>query len=273
MKIGSWGALGFTVGAAIMIAAFYWLVTRRILVSTTRQTSKPFSAFKLGWRGTLGLARAAPLVALAAYGIKLFQILGKDFQNLLLGRHPMAWSIAGMGIDLIFALVWAVVALRIYFYILAPEATPEERHARTRLTVIYALAFWGVGIVMNILGIGLVVWVHGADHGVVIRIVGYLSYALTVVAAMTRPGLARGLKYPLRESLRILRTNIFGGAVTLILAALPLGLVFLVVAVIADFVRLKVYVALLLELPIAAVSALCYLAFEGTVAATYRRLM
>jgi hypothetical protein len=273
MKIGIWGALGFAAGAAIMLAALYWLVKRRILVSTTRQKSRPLSVFKSAWRAVFTFIKIAPLVALAVYGTKLFQILGKDIQNIALHGHAMAWSITGMAIDLIFALGWAAVALRIYFHILAPDTTREDRWTRTRVAVIYALAFWGVGVAVNAAGIGLVVWVRGADHGMVIRVVGYLSYAIAVVAVLCRPGIAKGLKYPLRESLRILRQNAFGATVTLILAALPLGLVFFGVALISDFVRMKIYMALLLELPIAAASALCYFAFEGAVAAMYRRIM
>jgi hypothetical protein len=273
MKIGIWGALGFAGAAAVLLVGLYWLVTRRILVSTTRKKSRPLSVFKNAWRAVLAFITIAPLVALAVYAAKLFQILGKDIQNIALHSHPMLWSITGMAIDLVFALGWAAVALRIYFHILAPETTREDRWARTRIAVVYALAFWGVGVALNAAGIGLVVWVRGADHGMVIRIVGYLSYAITVVAVMCRPGIAKGLKHPLREAFRILRQNIFGATVTLILAALPLGLVFFGVALISDFVRMKLYLALLLELPIAAASALCYFAFEGTVAAMYRRIM
>jgi hypothetical protein len=273
MRVGIWGALGFAGAAAVMLAALYWLVTRRILVSTTRQKSRPLSVFRNAWRSVFAFIKLSPLVALAVFGTKLFQILGKDIQNIALHSHPMTWSIVGMAIDLVFVLAWAVVALRIYFHILVPETTREDRWARTRVAVIYALAFWGVGVAVNTAGIGLVVWVRGADHGMVIRIVGYLSYVIAAVAVMCRPGIAKGLKYPLRESFRIFRQNVFGATVTLILAALPLGLVFFGVTLISDFIRMKLYVALLLELPIAATSALCYFAFEGAVATLYRRVM
>jgi hypothetical protein len=247
-------------------------VTRRLLVST-RYRSRPSAAFKGAWQSVFGLIKAAPLVALAAFCAKLFQILGKDIQNIALRRHPMAWSLTGLAIDLLFALIWAAVAMRIYFSILAPDLPRADLRRRTRSAMIYALAFWAVAVAVNAAGIGLVYWVRGADHGMVVRIIGYLSYALTVVAVLTRPGIATGLPRPLKEAFRVVRENWFGGGVTLILGALPLGLVFLSVNLISDFVRLKLYVALLLEVPIAAASALCYLAFEGTVAAMYRRVM
>jgi hypothetical protein len=271
MKLTLMGTLGFAAVAAITILAAAWVVTRRLLYS--RYKSTPFSAFLSGWRAVFRLIRAAPLVALAVFGAKLFQILGKDIQNIVLRHHPMAWSITGMAIDLAFALAWAAFALRIYFYVLTPDATRQEKWARTRIAVIYALAFWGLAITVNAAGIGLVVAVHGADHGMVVKIVGYISYAITVIAVLTRPGIATGLPRPLRESLRILRENWLGAAVTLVLAALPLGLVFLAVGLIGGFVPLRLYMALLLEIPIAAASALCYFAFEGVVAAMYRRIM
>jgi hypothetical protein len=75
-----------------------------------------------------------------------------------------------------------------------------------------------------------------------------------------------------RESFRIIRENWLGGSVTLSLAALPLGLVYIIVGMMR-FVRMPLVLALGLEIPIAALSALCYLAFEGVVAAMYRRVM
>jgi hypothetical protein len=271
MKITWMGVLGFGAVAIVVLLALAWLVTRRLLRSS-RHRATPISAFSSGWRGIVRLGRAAPFVAVAAFGVKLFQILGKDLQNIFLRRHPMVWSLTGIAIDLIFALAWAVVALRIYFYLLAPDATREQRWARTRIAVVYALIFWAAGILLNFLGIGLVVWVKGADHGVVIEIVAYLSYALTVVAALTRPGIAIGLAKPLRESFRLIRENWFGATITVLMAAVPLGLVFMAVGLAAHVVRMRVYVALLLEFPIAALSALCYFAFEGVIAGMYRRI-
>ena len=271
MKITWMGVLGFGAVAIVAIVALAWLVTRRLLRSS-RHRATPLSVFSSGWRAVFRLALAAPFVALAAFGAKLFQSLGKDFQNIILHRHPTVWSVTGIAIDLIFTLIWSVVALRIYFHLLAPEATREQRWARTRVAVVYALIFWAVGILMNFLAIGLVVWVKGADHGVVIKIVAYLSYALTVVAALTRPGIATGLAKPLTEAVRIVRENWFGVAVTVLMAAIPLGLVFFAVAIVSHAVRLKIYAALLLEFPVAAVSALCYFAFEGVIAAMYRRI-
>jgi len=49
--------------------------------------------------------------------------------------------------------------------------------------------------------------------------------------------------------------------------------VFLGVALLLRFVHLPLTVALALEIPIAALSALCYAAFEGVIAAMYKRIM
>jgi hypothetical protein len=271
MNITLMGGLGVAAGIALLLLALSWVGTRRLLVSS-RHKSAPLSVFATGWRAVFGLIKTTPTVAIALFATKLFQILGKDLQNIVLRHHPLAWSIVGMAIDLIFALAWAAFALRIYFYVLASGASPAERWARTRIAVIYAFAFWGLGVLLNLAGIGLVVWVRGADHGLVVRIIGYLFFPIAVVAVMTRPAIAKALPRPLSESFRILRENWFGGGITLALAALPLGFVFAAVSLISHMVRLKLYAALLLEVPIAAASALCYLAFEGVVAAMYRRI-
>jgi len=60
---------------------------------------------------------------------------------------------------------------------------------------------------------------------------------------------------------------------TLIMAAAPLALVFFGVAMLLRFVRFGLGLALVLEIPIAALAALCYAAFEGVIAAMYKRIM
>jgi hypothetical protein len=115
--------------------------------------------------------------------------------------------------------------------------------------------------------------VRGADHGVVIRSVDYFSYVVIAILALARPAIAVGLARPIREALRILWENWVGAAVTLILAVLPLSLVFLGVLLLLRLVRLPLGFALLLEIPIAVVAALCYASFEGVIAAMYKRIM
>ncbi len=271
MKISWGGAAGFAAILILVLLAFGWVATRKLLRGGYRAT--PASAVRSGWRAVFRLARASPAVALALFATKLLQSLGKDIQNITLSHMQVAWSLTGITIDLAFTLAWAAFALRIGFFVLAPDATRDERRDRTRRAMLYALAFWGLTLAVNAAGIGLVFYVHGADHGMVIRSVGYIFYAIAVVAALTRPAIAVGLPRPLKESFRIIRENWLGVSVTLVLAALPLGLVFLSVGVFLRFFRLGLGLALLLEMPIAAASALCYFAFEGSVAAMYRRIM
>ncbi|HMA50873.1 MAG TPA: hypothetical protein VKP60_14030, partial [Magnetospirillaceae bacterium] len=90
---------------------------------------------------------------------------------------------------------------------------------------------------------------------------------------LSRPAIATGLTRPIREALRILWENWIGAVITLILAAAPLALVFFGVALLLRFVRLGLNLALVLEIPIAALGALCYAAFEGVIAAMYKRIM
>jgi hypothetical protein len=271
VKLTLGGALGFAVVAIIFLLFATWVSSRRLLHSPYPST--PLSAAQSGWRAVFRLIQIAPLIALAGFAIKLFQSLGKDSANILLRHWPRTWSVTGLIIEIAFTLAWAAFAMRIYLLVLAPDATPEEIRARTRHAVLYALVGRVLLIGVTIAGIALVVAVHGADHGKVIRAVDYFSYVVTVVLALSRPAIATGLARPIRECLRILRENWFGAAVTLILAALPLTLVFLGVALLLRFVHLPLPVALALEIPIAALSALCYAAFEGVIAAMYKRIM
>jgi hypothetical protein len=271
VKLTVGGAIGFAVVAVIALFLATWVASRRLLHSP--YPSSPLSAAQSGWRAVFGMLQAMPLVAFAGFAIKLFQTFGEDAANILLRHWPRAWSATGFVIELIFTLAWAAFAMRIYLLVLAPDATPGEMRARSRRAVLYALSFWAVTIATTIAGIGLVVLVRGADRGYIMRSVGYISYAVTAVAALSRPAIAIGLARPLREAMRILRENWLGAAVTLILAALPLGLVFAAAWLLVRLVHMPLALALLLQVPIAALSALCYAAFEGTIAAMYKRIM
>src|SRR3569833_2412936 len=78
------GALGFAVAAAVLLAVFFWIASRRLLLSP--YPSSPLSAAQGGWRAIFQIIQAAPLVALAGFAIKLSQSWGKDADNILL-RH------------------------------------------------------------------------------------------------------------------------------------------------------------------------------------------
>jgi len=259
-----------------------WVVTRPLIkrarspLSTNmggrKPRSSPLSANLSGWRTLFRFIAASPRLALAGFSIKLLQILGKDVENLTLGRWPMVWSAAGLTLDLLFAVAWAAFALRIYLFALVPEVTQPQIRTRTRIAILYALAFWAVAEAVNIAGISLAAALHGADRGLIPKAIGYISFVLIVVSALTRPGIAAGLPRPLGESLRIIREQWGGALVTIALAGIPLGLVFFCVALVSDFVPLSVTVALALEVPIACLSALCYAAFESSVAILFRRV-
>jgi len=271
VKLTVGGALGFAVAAAILLAVFFWIASRRLLLSP--YPSSPLSAAQGGWRAVLQIIRVAPFVALAGFAIKLSQSWGKDAANILLRHWPRIWSITGELIDVAFTLAWAAFAMRIYLYVLAPQATPGEARTRTRMAVIYALGGWILTFLLNVAGIDLVLFVRGADHGNVMKAVAYLTYAITLVVALARPTIATGLARPLRESLRMLWENWIGAVFTLIMAAAPFALVYFGVGELLRFVRFGMGLALLLEIPVAALAALCYAAFEGVIAAMYKRIM
>lgn len=265
------GALGFAVAAAIFAAVFTWVASRRLLLSPN--PSSPLSAAQSGWRTVFQLIRTAPRIALAGFAIKLSQSWAKDAASLLLRHSPRAWSLSGEVIEFAFTLAWAAFAMQIYLRVLAPEATRLEARTRTRRAMLYAAAGWILTILVTVAGIGLVIYVRGADRGKVIETVNYFGYVVVLMVALSRPAIAIGLVRPLREALRILWENWVGAAITLILAVLPLALVFVGVAFLLRFVRFGPGLALILELPIAALAALCYAAFEAVIAAMYKRIM
>jgi hypothetical protein len=271
VKLTLGGALGFAMAVAILLALFIWVASRRLLLSP--YPSSPLSAAQSGWRAILQIIEVAPLVALAGFALKLSQSWGKDAANIALRHSPRIWSLTGELIEIAFTLAWAAFAMRIYLHVLAPQATRDEVRARTRRAVIYALGGWIVTFLVTVAGVRLVLFVRGADRGAVIETVGYFSYVVIVIVALARPAIAIGLPRPIREALRILWENWIGAAITLVLAAAPLGLVFLGVTLLLRFVRLGLNLALVLEIPIAALAALCYAAFEGVVAAMYKRIM
>lgn len=271
MKLTLGGALGFALAASILLAVFLWIASRRLLLSP--YPSSPLSAAQGGWRAVFQIIQAAPLVALAGFAIKLSQSWGKDAANILLRHWPRTWSITGELIEIAFTLAWAAFAMRIYLHVLAPQATPDEARARARKAVIYALGGWIVTFLITVAGIELVIYVRGADRGNVMKTVDYLTYAITLIVALARPAIATGLVRPLRESLRMLWENWIGAVFTLIMAAAPLALVFFAVGTMLRFVRFGTGLALVLEIPIAALAALCYAAFEAVIAAMYKKIM
>ena len=271
MKLTLGGALGFALAAAILLAVFFWIASRRLLLSP--YPSSPLSAAQGGWRAVFQIIRAAPLVALAGFGIKLLQGWANDAANVLLLRSPTAWSVSGGLIELAFTLAWAAFAMRIYLHVLAPQAAPDEVQARTRTAVIYALGGWIVTFLLSVGGIGLVLYVRGADRGNVMETVGYLTSVVTLIVALARPAIATGLVRPMRAALRMLWENWIGAVFTLIMAAAPFALVFFGVEFLLRFVRFGLGLALVLQIPIAALAALTYAAFEGVIAAMYKRIM
>src|ERR1700743_1031053 len=100
MKLTVGGALGFAVAAAVLLAVFLWIASRRLLMSP--YPSSPLSAARSGWRAVFQLMRAAPPVALAGFAIKLSQNWAKDADNILLMHSRSAWSLTGEAIELAF---------------------------------------------------------------------------------------------------------------------------------------------------------------------------
>lgn len=271
MKLTLGGALGFAVAAAIFAVLFTWVASRRLLLSP--YPSSPLSAAQSGWRTVFELIRAAPLVALAGFAIKLSQSWARDLANILLSHSPRTWSVTGEVIEFAFAVAWAAFAMQIYLRVLAPQATPDEVRARRRRAMLYAAAGWILTTLVTIAGIGLVVYVRGADRGAVIETVNYFGYVVLLMVALSRPAIAIGLARPPREALRILWENWVGALITLILAILPLTFVFISVSLLLRFVRFGPGLALVLDLPVAALAALCYAAFEAVIASMYKRIM
>ncbi len=269
MKLTLGGALGFALAAAIVLAVFFWFASRRLLVSP--YPSSPLSAARSGWRAVFQLMRSAPFVALAGFAITLSQNWAHGLANTFLGRSRI-WGLTGDAIELAATLAWAAFAMRIYLHVLALQATKDEVRARTRRAVLYALGGWLLTMLATWAGIGLVVYVRGADKGRVMETVGYFSYAVIVVVALARPAIATGLKQPLRETLRILWENWIGVTVTVILAAAPAVLLFYGIQYLLHFVRFGRYLALTLEIPLCGLGGPFYAAFEGVIAAMYKRI-
>jgi uncharacterized membrane protein len=241
--------------------------------------SSPLSAAHSGWRTVFQIVQIAPLVALAGFAIKLSQLWGQDAANILVRYLPKTWSLpkiwsaTGLLIELAFTLAWAAFAMRIYLHVLAPQATLDDTRGRIRKAVIYSLGGWIATFLLGVAGIGLVIYVRGADHGNVVRSVGYLTYAITLVVALARPAIATGLARPMRSALRMLWENWIGAVFTLVMAVAPFALVYFGVEFLLRFVRFGHGLALVLDIPVAALAALCYAAFESVIAAMYKRIM
>ena len=260
-------------GALILVAAVVvaWIGTRRILLSPYPGT--PFEANFEGWQGLAGLIRAWPAFALIAVAVKLTQVLSSSLRTLTLTHLPIPWLAAGILIDLGFALAWAFVALRIDLAILAPDASKKDANRRVRRALIYALGFYGVNVVINIVAFLLAIGLHPMAQRILVTVLFYVPYFLIVLSALTRPAIAIGLPRPFRECLRMLRENWFGIAVTLGIGALPLGAIFLGAFVIRVTAHLSITKAVLFEIPLAMLAAACYAGFESVIAAMYRRIM
>jgi hypothetical protein len=265
------GAFGVATIAVIALGIIGWVSTRRLLLSP--HPTSPASAIMEGWRAVLQAIRVLPLVASLGFAVKLLQILAHSGLNLLLQPSIAGRVWASVAIELLFTLAWAATAFRIYLLVLAPNLPRGQVRERTRRAVLYALLFWVIAFVLTIGGTLWIATLHGRSRPIVIVLVTSMPYIFIILSALTRPAIAMGLPKPFKECRRILRENWFGVAVTLGLAALPLGLVFLAVGLTRQFGHLPVMWALLLEVPIAAISALSYAAWEGAVAAMYRRIV
>jgi hypothetical protein len=270
--MNSWlpGALGIGVLTIVVLALLRFVGSRRLLQSP--KPSTPLSAVGEGWRVLFTLANAWPWVAVLIFVLKLGQILGYSARTLL--NRPSAailfWS--GIAIDLLFTLCWAALAFQIYLWLLAPGLARGESRRRTRRAVLYALAFWAIGIAIMAAGVLWALLSHGRGRLPVAFVVIYFPYICILLAALTRPAIAAGVPKPFKECRRIISENWLGIAVTLLIAALPLGLVFYGVDLLRATLHPPRAMALILEVPIALVSALCYAAFEGAVASIYRRV-
>jgi hypothetical protein len=268
----SWlpGAFGVATIALLAMAFLGWVGSRRLLLSP--QPTSPLSAIKDGWRAVVRIARVLPLVAFLGFVVKLLQILAYSARDLLLGPSIAGRIWTGVAIEFVFTLAWAAVAFQIYLLVLAPELPRTQARERTPRAVLYAFAFWAVTFALTIAGILWIATLRGRGRPIVTALVIYMPYIFMIASALTRPGIAVGLPKPFKECRRIVKENWFGIAVTLGLASLPLGLVFFVVALVRQFIHLSVTWALLLELPIALISVLCYAAFEAAIAQMYKRI-
>jgi hypothetical protein len=213
-----------------------------------------------------------PLVALLAFTVKLLQIFAYSARDIFVGSSNAGRLWSTVAIELLFTLAWTGVVFQIYLLALAPETFRDKTSGRTGRAVLYAFAFWAISFALTIGGIFWIATLRGPGRQVVTIIFVYLPYIFIVASALTRPAIAIGLPKPFRECRRIVQENWFGIAVTLGLAALPLGLLFFSVGLTRQFLHLGVGPALLLEVPIAMVSTLFYAAFEGAIAEMYKRI-
>jgi hypothetical protein len=270
--MNSWlpGAFGVGTIVLLIMAFLGWVGTRRLLLSP--QPSRPLAAVADGWRAVFRLIRMLPLVAFIGFVVKFAQILTYSARDLWLGPSIAARIWTGVAIEFIFTLAWAAVAFQIYLLVLAPELPKSEARERTPRAILYAFAFWAVTFALTIGGILWIATLHGRGRPIVAGLVIYMPYIFIIASALTRPGIAVGLPKPFKECRRIVKENWFGIAVTLALASLPLGLLYLAVGLARQFLHMSVTWALLLELPIALISVLFYAAFEGAIAQMYKRI-
>jgi hypothetical protein len=270
--MNSWlpGAFGIGVFAVTVVALLGFVGSRRLLQSPTPTT--PLAAVGAGWRAVFGLARASPWFAVLIFVLKLGQILGYSARTLLHSPPPALLFWSGVAIDFLFTLCWAALAFQIYLLLLEPELARGEARLRTRRAVLYALAFWATGFAIMAAGVLWVVLSHGRGRLLVAIVVIYFPYISLLLAALTRPAIAAGIPKPFKECRRIIAENWWGIAVTLIIAALPLGLIFYGVDLLRVTLHPRPAMAIILEVPIALLSALCYAAFEGTIAGIYQRI-
>ena len=270
--MNSWLPGAFGVGTIVLLTIAFvgWVATRRLLLSP--RPSQPLAVVVDGWRAVIKMIKLLPFVAFLGFIVKLAQILAYSARDLLIG-HSLAGRIwSGVAIEFIFTLAWAAVAFQIYLLVLAPALPKEAARERTPRAVLYAFAFWAVTFGLTIGGILWIATLHGRGRPIVAGLVIYMPYIFIIASALTRPGIATGLPKPFKECRRIVKENWFGIAVTLSLASLPLGLLYLAVGLMRQFLHLPVVWALLLELPVALISVLCYAAFEGAIAQMYKRI-
>jgi hypothetical protein len=264
------GLFGVVAIAAAFVVFIGFVGTRRLLLSPVPTT--PFSAVLEGWRAVFGVIGVWRWVAVLGFAVRLFQILAYSARSMMVGASPAARFWTGVAIDSIFTLLWAAVALQISLFVLTPELSRIDVRRRTRRAIVYALIFWSIGFLFTIAATFWFALVQGRSRVVIAAAVVYLPYLLIVLAALTRSAIAVGLPRPFKEGRRILGENWFGIAVTLALAILPLSLLFYLVDLARQILHLRLAWALLIEIPIASASALCYAAFEGAIAAMYSRI-
>ena len=264
------GALGFATLLALVLAALLWIGSRRLLASPV--PASPLSAVLDGWRAVFRTIEVLPLIALLIFVAKLLQIFAYSGRDFLFGRSlPLRlWS--GVGIEFAFTLTWAVVAFQIHMLVLIPDEIRQHARQRTPIAVVYAFIFWFVAFILSLGGVLWISALHGRARPIVGFGVFYMPYIFIIASALTRPGIAIGLPRPFAECRRMLRENWFGVAMTLGLAALPLGLLYLGVGLVRRFVPMPISLALALEVPVAFLSACFYAAFEGAIAEMYKRI-